>query len=338
AALVADGAQVLEVRPEMPALEDVYLHLMTDGPDESGGSDRSDGPDASRGWGASGGSGESDGPRRSGRSDGSDASGERIRALVEKEFLDLSRNRMVLLPVAIVTVLALALPFGIAIVVPALTGHPISDDSDLLKVSAVVPVHDGLSDDARVQLFMFQQFLMMFLLTPTTGGMALAAPSIVGEKQSRSLEPLLASPVSTGELLAAKVFGALLPTLAISLAGLLLYGVGIAMCAAPGVAAAMASARTALLIGLVAPAAALLALQSAVLISSRVNDARTAQQFGVLIIIPLSALLVAQFTGALWLSAWALAVIGAGLTVVWLLLLALSIALFDRETILTRWR
>jgi hypothetical protein len=27
-ALVAAGARILEVRPEMPALEDVYLHLM----------------------------------------------------------------------------------------------------------------------------------------------------------------------------------------------------------------------------------------------------------------------------------------------------------------------
>jgi len=28
AALVADSADILEVRPETPALEDVYLHLM----------------------------------------------------------------------------------------------------------------------------------------------------------------------------------------------------------------------------------------------------------------------------------------------------------------------
>ena len=33
------------------------------------------------------------------------------------------------------------------------------------------------------------------------------------------------------------------------------------------------------------------------------NDARTAQQFGVVIILPLTGLLVAQFTGAFWLSA-----------------------------------
>jgi hypothetical protein len=52
----------------------------------------------------------------------------------------------------------------------------------------------------------------------------------------------------------------------------------------------------------------------------------------------LTALLVAQFTGALWLSAGMLAVIGAGLLIGWLLLALLSVALFDRETILTRWR
>jgi ABC-2 type transport system ATP-binding protein len=40
AALVAAGAEVLEVRPEMPALEDVYLHLMGERSDRSRGSGR----------------------------------------------------------------------------------------------------------------------------------------------------------------------------------------------------------------------------------------------------------------------------------------------------------
>jgi len=262
----------------------------------------------------------------------------RVRTLVAKEFLDVMRNRMVLLPVAIVTLLALALPFGIAILVPALSGHPLAEDRDLVKVSAAVAAPETFSNDARVQLFMFQQFLMLFLLTPITGAMALAAHSIVGEKQSRSLEPLLASPVSTSELLAAKVFGALIPTLAISLVGLGVFAVGILLLAEPGVAAAMASVRTAVLVALVGPAAALVSLQSAVLISSRVNDPRTAQQFGVLIIIPLTAILVAQFTGSLWFSSTALALIAAGLIGVWMVLLLLSVAFFERESILTRWR
>jgi ABC-2 type transport system permease protein len=262
----------------------------------------------------------------------------RIRTLVTKEFLDLARNRAALLPVVLVTVLSLVLPFGIAVVVPAMTGRGLGDDADLVKVSAVAGIHGDLSDDGHVQLFLFQQFLMLFLLTPITGAMALAAHAIVGEKQARTLEPLLATPVTTYELLTAKVIGALAPTLAISLAGLAIYFAGILLFGAPGVIGAMASARTFVLIFLVAPAAALLSLQAAILISSRVNDARTAQQFGVLIILPLTAILVAQFTGTFWLSAWTLTLLGLGLLGLWVLLTLLSVALFERESILTRWK
>jgi ABC-2 type transport system permease protein len=262
----------------------------------------------------------------------------RVRALLEKEFLDLARNRTALVPVVIVTVLSLVLPFGIAIAVPALTGHPLGDDADLVRVSRVAGTGDHLSDDGRIQLFLFQQFLMMFLITPVTGAMALASHAVVGEKQARTLEPLLATPVSTFELLTAKVLGALLPTMAISIAGLAIYLGGIAWFAAPGVGAAMASLRTLLLTILVAPAAALVSLQAAILISSRVNDPRTAQQFGVLIIIPLAGLMVAEFSGSLWLSSAALAFIGLALLGVWALLSLFSVTLFERETILTRWR
>ncbi|HMF97074.1 MAG TPA: ABC transporter permease subunit [Vicinamibacterales bacterium] len=262
----------------------------------------------------------------------------RVRALLSKEFLDLARNRTALVPVVVVTVLSLVLPFGVAIAVPALTGHPLDEDADLVRVSRVAGMSPDLSDNARIQLFLFQQFLMLFLVTPVTGAMALASHAVVGEKQARTLEPLLATPLTTFELLIAKVLGALLPTLAISAIGLAIYLGGIARLAAPGVGVAMASLRTLVLTILVAPAAALVALQAAILISSRVNDPRTAQQFGVLIIVPLVALMVVQFLGSLWLSAAALALIGGGLLGVWGLLSAFSVALFDRETILTRWR
>ena len=100
----------------------------------------------------------------------------------------------------------------------------------------------------------------------------------------------------------------------------------------------MATARTALLVALVGPAAALVALQLALLISSRASDPRTAQQFGVLLIVPLAAVIVVQFSGSVWLSTQMLAAIGLGLLGLWLLLTLVSVALFERETILTRWR
>jgi ABC-2 type transport system permease protein len=155
---------------------------------------------------------------------------------------------------------------------------------------------------------------------------------------ARTLEPLLATPITTVELVVGKVLGSLIPTLAIALASQVVYLLLIAMSAEAGVIHAIVNARTLVLTVLVGPAAALVSLQSAIVISSRVNDARTAQQFGVLIIVPLAAVLVAQFTGSLWLSASALAFVALGLFGVWMLLTMFSVAMFEREAILTRWK
>ena len=168
-----------------------------------------------------------------------------VRALVGKELLDLARNRTALVPVILVTILTLTMAFFIAVVVPTMTGHALSEDTELLKLSRLIGAHDTLSEDGQIELFFFQQFLMLFLVIPVTGAMALASHSVVGEKQARTLEPLLATPITTLELLVAKVLGALLPTLAVSLVGLALYFAGIALFAAPGVGASMASVRNA---------------------------------------------------------------------------------------------
>jgi ABC-2 type transport system permease protein len=261
-----------------------------------------------------------------------------LKALYGKELRDLSRNPGALVPVVLVTVIALALPFVVAVAVPAMTGERLGDDGDLLRLSDAAGADPALEPDARVQYFLFQQFLLLFLLTPVTGAMALAAHSVVGEKQARTLEPLLATPITTFQLLVAKVAGALVPTLLISLAGLALYAAGLAMVALPGVAGAMANTRTAALVLLVGPSAALVALQAALLVSSRVNDARTAQQFGAFIIVPIAVVMIAQFSGAFWLTAGSLALVAAALLGLWAALALVSVALFRRETILTRWR
>ena len=55
----------------------------------------------------------------------------RVGTLVRKEILDLSRNPGALLPVVLMALVGLALPFAITILVPALTGQRLSDESDL---------------------------------------------------------------------------------------------------------------------------------------------------------------------------------------------------------------
>ena len=262
----------------------------------------------------------------------------RVRALLRKEFLDLARNRAALAPVVIMTAFSLAMPFFVLVILPAMTGRAITADAGLLAASRVSDPSGALTPADRVTVFLFQQFLILFLLTPVTGAMSLAAHAVVGEKQTRTLEPLLATPITTIELLVAKVLGSLLPGLGISYAGLALYFTGVLVFEPAAVSLPLLSARTLALTLLVGPAASLVSLQSAIVISSRVNDPRTAQQFGVLIVVPLTIVFVGQLMGSLWLTARMLVLAGAGLVLVWVLLVLFSVALFERESILTRWR
>jgi ABC-2 type transport system permease protein len=266
----------------------------------------------------------------------------RVAALVGKELAELARNRSALLPVLAVALVSMVLPFFIGLAVPRLTGDELSSDADLVQALAAagdeLPGAMALPDEAAVQAFVFHRFLTLLLLVPVTGAITFAGHSLVGEKLGRSLEPLLASPLTTTELLIGKVIGALIPSLAVMLGTFAIYLTGIGLLAEPGVLRAMLNARTVLLVFGLGPLASLVALQVGVLVSARVNDPRTAQQFGALLILPLTGLFMAQMTGIFVLTTAMMLAVLAGLAAVWVALLAGGVLLFDRETILTRWR
>jgi len=265
----------------------------------------------------------------------------RVAAILAKEVAELRRNRIALVPVVLLAVFSVGLPFLIALVIPMIAGEPLASDPEftrMIKRGHVPPGTQHLSDEGLIQAFVFQQFLMMQLLIPVTGAMAFAGYSLIGEKQGRTLEPLLATPITTAELLVGKGLGALLPSLAIMLFASIVYFGGMSVLAEPGVFWTVLNRRSVLLMLGVGPVAALVALQIAVLVSSRVNDPRTAQQFGALLILPLTGLFVMQFNGVFTLTLPVILLLFAVLTAVWVVLVAVGVAAFDRETILTRWK
>jgi ABC-2 type transport system permease protein len=265
----------------------------------------------------------------------------RVAALVGKDLMELRQNPSVFVPAIITAVMAIVLPFFVAVIVPAVTGERLSDSSDFqvaLELYRDQPSMRGLDPEAAVQAWIFQQFLILLLLTPVAGSMSVAAYSVIGEKQARTLEPLLATPIRTSELLAAKVLASLIPALVLTLACFGIYALAAMLFARPGAWTVLLTGRSLAVVFGLGPLAALAALQMAVCVSSRVNDARSAQQIGALIILPIAGLLVAQVTGAVLLSGTVLAVIAAGLVAANAGLMALGVALFDRESILTRWK
>ena len=259
--------------------------------------------------------------------------------LLGKELAELRHSPAVFVPALLTSIIPIAIPFAIVIVVPSFSGEALSDSGEFADaVGAAGPAAAALGPDGAVQAFLFNQFAVLLLLSPIGGSMAIAAYSVIGEKQARTLEPLLATPITTAELLAAKAAGALLPAFALSVAALLLYVGLIALFGEPGVAAAVAGPRTLVLVFVLGPLAGLAALLLAVCVSSRVNDARSAQQIGVLIILPVIALFITQLRGDLTLTVAGVLAIAAVLVVVDMALLALGVAIFERESILTRWK
>jgi ABC-2 type transport system permease protein len=200
------------------------------------------------------------------------------------------------------------------------------------------PIMQGLGPEAAVQAWVFQQFLPLLVLAPVAASMSVAAYTVIGEKQARTLEPLLATPITTFELLSAKVLGALIPAVALTFASFTVYGLGIALFGQAGAARVLLAPRSLGMVFLLGPLAALAALQLAVCVSSRVNDARSAQQIGALIILPLAGLLVGQLTGTVALTGSLIAGFALVLVALNAVLMHVGIALFDRESILTRWR
>ncbi len=263
----------------------------------------------------------------------------RITALAGKEAADLRASTGVLLGPLAMLLTAVVMPLALAVGVPAWSGAPLDDTADLVSLARQfqVPGAAGLTDTALVQALLLHQFLPLMALVPVVGAMTFVTTAIVGEKQARTLEPLLATPLTAGELLAAKTGTAWVLSLALLAAGVVLLAVLTMLTAASGVAATLATGRVLALVGGVAPAASLVALTLGAIVSTRAKDARAAQQAGVLVVLPLVGGFVAQLNGAAAFSTADLLLATAALLVLAAVLARVAVHVFDRERILTAW-
>jgi ABC-2 type transport system permease protein len=176
---------------------------------------------------------------------------------------------------------------------------------------------------------------MMPVIIPIT----IASYSIVGEKTTRTLEPLLATPIKTAELLAGKGLAAAIPAVAATWIGFALFVIGgLLMGLSRDVAARFFDPLWMVAIFVVGPLLALAGVSIAVMISSRTSDPRVAEQISGLFVLPIVGLIVAQTTGLIFLNRSLILWIAFLMVVLDLVLLFFATRLFQRENILTRWK
>jgi len=257
--------------------------------------------------------------------------------IVRKEWREVFRNRMVLFTVAFLPIILTALPIAI---LAATRGSGEAGDLSALDLPEGYQVLcAGLTGNACAQYALVSQFMLLFMMIPLAIPVTIASYSIVGEKITRTLEPLLATPVSTLQLLGGKALAAVLPAVAATWGGFALFALGARLVAVgPEVVARLVDPLWLLAIFVVGPLLSLASVSAAVMVSSRSTDPRAAEQVAMVVIVPLLGLFFGQIAGLFILNEQLIAWLAVGLAVVDAGLMAFAVALFQRETILTRWR
>ena len=185
----------------------------------------------------------------------------RVWAISHKELRDYRRNRFIIYTMSFMPLIFIILPIV-----------------QIFTVSAAVSSHKL---DTRIGLS-----LLYMLLIPAIVPSALAAYSVVGEREQGTLEPVLTTPIRREEFLLGKALAALIPTLAIAY---VIFGIFLGFAAAfakPAMASAVFESSHLLVQLLFTPLLAGWSIWVGIAISALSSDVRIAQQLGTFASLP----------------------------------------------------
>jgi ABC-2 type transport system permease protein len=260
----------------------------------------------------------------------------KIITIIRKEWAEVFKNKMVVFSVAFLPLMMAAIPLGIIFTMRGDAAGMAGADMPE-QMNALCPV--GLEAGECFQVFLVSQFMMMFMILPLSIPSTISAYSVIGEKANRTLEPLLATPISTLELLAGKSLAALLPAVIATFGSFALFALG-AWIMIPNrtLLGAILDGRWLIAVGVVGPLLALASVNFSVMLSSRVTDVRVAEQLTALLIVPVLVVFFGQMAGAFVLDRTL--IIGGAILIMLVdaVLIFLATQIFQRETILTRWK
>ena len=252
----------------------------------------------------------------------------KVFVILRKEFIEIVQQRILLFSILLPPLMFAVIPLFFL-----LRGGNGSRASSL-----AIPSLEGLTLHEYTQGVVGTLFSNVYILLPMIVPSIIAAFSIIGEKNNRTLEPLLATPVRRWQLLMGKILSALLPAVIVTWISGGLFIAELAIFTDANVVSHVVTAGWLTLFIACTPLLGLIAVAIMTAISSRVNDTRTAQQLSIWGVIPVLGLILGELSGQFELTVL-VAVIATGILIPLAILLTWGAAqLFQRETILTRWK
>jgi ABC-2 type transport system permease protein len=261
----------------------------------------------------------------------------KVLTIIRKEWMEVFQNRLVIFTVVFLPLMMTALPLAILYGMGSANAATPTAGQLPENMTALCPA--DLSSGDCLKVFLMSEFMILFMIIPVAIPGAIAGYSVVGEKTTHSLEPLLATPITTVELLVGKCLAAVIPAVLATYAAFGVFAVGAwIILANPLLVSALLDPRWLLAVFVVGPLLAVLAVTFALMVSSRVNDPRVAEQISMIIIIPVLAGFIGQISGLFILNREIIVVTAGVMLPLDGLMFYLATQIFQRESILTRWR
>ncbi len=175
-------------------------------------------------------------------------------------------------------------------------------------------------------------FLLMVVgFFPISVSLVIALESFVGEKERRSIEPLLSSPLSDEQVYVGKLLAAMVPPLIASYLGIGVYLTGVYLQVGWQPPAVLL-----IQILLLTTVQAIVMVSGAVVVSSQTTSVRAANLLASFIIIPMALLIQGESVVMFWARYDVLWLAILGLIVIAGLLIRTGVAHFNREELLGR--
>lgn len=212
-------------------------------------------------------------------------------------------------------------------------------DSSMIRSPELEVVSQNGMNNYELLKMLIDSYTFLLIMMPAITPTVIASYTFVGEKNNKSLEPLLATRATDSELLWGKILAIFLPTMLATVLGFVLFAAVSNSVLGDSIGYAPFPNDIWLVSLLVlSPLMCFLAITANVIISSKLTDVRASQQIGSLVILPILLLFVGSFTGMTALGASLVTLIAVILMAANAIVFVLAQRSFKREAILVKWK
>lgn len=265
---------------------------------------------------------------------------QKVMLVFRKDWLEISRNWQVILPIVVIPFMFSTLLPILIIMIPSSASAPGSLEEMVGNLPSQVKneLVGMTTQQIMVYITSLYIFAPFFLIIPLMASSVIASDSFAGEKERKTIEALLATPISDNEMFLGKILVSFIPSMGVTIGSFLIYStvVNISSITILNGKPLLPNTTWIMLIFMLAPTIALASIGLTVMISARVKGFKEAQQISALLLIPIIVLVIGQVSGAVFLGPVMIGVLTAVFVVIDFLVFYAGVKLFRREEILSK--